>query len=224
MGRRCDNRAMPWPRPRSQVISALLLLLAPVPAACDFFHELDDADSAGTGTGGTDTGTGSDTDTAGSTGTGPCSVASDDRCLTQDALQSCDEASGELSSLDCGDVCGSFVNFTCIDTPSGQHGCWCVEPGAQKVYACWELESCLQGCTWDTTGECANQCFARTTAATVRMYGALVHCARSYCEQVCADAPDTCGGCLDDAMAGLAGDCAVPRSVCDNDQNDEWQP
>ena len=133
---------MPASRPRPGAISALLLLLAGASAGCDFFRELDDAESAGTGgdsggSGGSDTGTASGT--GGATGGGPCTVLEDDRCLTQDALQSCDEESGELSSLDCNELCGQFVNFTCIDTATGQHGCWCVEPGAQKVYACWEL-------------------------------------------------------------------------------------
>ncbi len=203
--------------PRPPVPAFLVALaLAAVPG-CDFFRELDSAESAGGtgGTGGTDTGT---------AGTGPC-APEDDTCLDQDRLRWCDPQTGAVEEQDCTAVCGQYVNFTCLQVAPSTHACWCVEPGAQKVYGCAELEACLQGCGLDPDGTCTDPCFARTTARTIRTFGALVHCAHAACEATCdGPDPDACAACIDSAMAGTYGGCALARSVCDADRGDEPWP
>jgi hypothetical protein len=187
---------------------------------CDFFRELDSEESAGTSTG-----TGGSGSSGGSgSGGGPCTVVDDDRCGDQDTLESCNEEDGVVTTYDCGLECGVYTNFTCIRAASGQHSCWCTGPGQQKVYSCTELEACLSGCGWDDTTGCADQCFARTTASTVRMYGAVVHCAFAACEPLCASDPASCDPCIQAALAGQAAGCALERSVCNADTNDEWGP
>ncbi len=204
---------------RSLASPALTLALALAAGACDFFQELDSAESAGT-TGGTSGGGATDTGTAGA---GPCGPA-DDTCLDQDRLRTCDPATGEVTEYDCAAVCGGTLNFTCLMVTPQDHACWCVEPGAQKVYGCKDLEACLQGCGADPTDACANQCFGRTTAETIRTYGALVHCAQAACEPTCEADVTACAACLESAMAGTSGGCALARSVCDADTGDEPWP
>jgi hypothetical protein len=184
-------------------------------AGCTFFKELESEEGAEISTG-TSTGT--------SDGSGDECTLIDDTCENQDTVRSCDLSTGQVDKYDCGVLCGGNVNFTCIDVGNGQHGCWCVAPGQQKVYSCWELESCLQGCGGAVDSFCSDQCFSRTTSSTVRMFGALVHCAQSGCEDTCRDEPAACGECINLAMAGGSGGCGLERSVCDGDQNDEPWP
>ena len=181
---------------------------------CDFFRELESTDDA------TDTDTATDGSTGTDTGTGPCTLVDDDRCIDQDLIDVCDVEAGEVTRWDCGQVCGGFVNFTCTSLGGGQHGCWCVEPGPQKVLSCSELEKCLKDCAWDQTDGCSNRCFSRTVSSVVRMYGAVVHCAHAACADVCTETSG-CQACLDNAMAGLGSGCALERAVCDQDRNDE---
>lgn len=185
-------------------------------AGCDFFRELESEPGAtGTDTGTVGTSTG-DTDDD-----GLCEVLNDDRCLDQDAVASCEPADGTLTDIDCPALCGSFVNFSCVVTGSGQHACWCVEPGPNKVLTCTGLESCLGSCDLSQSFVCADKCFARTDAATIRLFGALLHCAESSCEDTCRDAPASCQACVDAArMAGESG-CSLPRAVCDDDRDPE---
>lgn len=147
----------------------------------------------------------------------------DDLCLSQDTLQSCANGGEDPELFDCGALCGSFVNATCLHVGNGLHGCWCVDPGDYKTLSCTELESCLAGCDEDATGECGQECFGRTTAQTGRLYGALVHCAESECRDTCLLAPAACEECYTGALNGLTGSCVVERSLCDDDRNDdEW--
>lgn len=181
---------------------------------CDFFQELESADSAETGE------TDGDTEGDAEPVEGACSVPRDDRCLNQDIIQRCDPQTKEAVAEDCGVQCGSFLNFSCVNTGAG-HGCWCVEPGAQKVYSCTELEDCLQGCVLDATSECANRCFDRTNDSTIRMFGSLVHCAHDQCHDICIDSPQLCATCIDSGIREGAGECGLERSVCNEDRNDE---
>jgi hypothetical protein len=180
---------------------------------CDFFKELESADSAETG-GETE----GDTDVAAMEG--ECEPVRDDRCLNQDIVQHCDPDLLEASAEDCGIQCGSYVNFSCVSTASGP-GCWCVDVGAQKVYSCTELESCLEGCVFAPDSTCSNRCFSRTTESTIRMYGALINCAYSQCHDMCIDNPQLCTTCIDSGIREGAGECGLQRSVCDQDRNDE---
>ncbi|RMG99501.1 MAG: hypothetical protein D6705_02955 [Deltaproteobacteria bacterium] len=201
----------------SWVLAALVVAAS---SACDFFKELDSAESAGTS--GMDTET--DTGTGSGTGEdGPCGP-SDDTCVDQDRLRWCDPETGEVTEVDCTSECGTFMNFSCVTVGPSTHACWCVEPGLQKVYSCTELEACLEGCGFDPTDACANQCFGRTTAETIRMFGALVHCAHAACEATCEDDPEGCAACIAAGMEGTYGGCTLARSVCDADQNDETWP
>ncbi len=198
---------------------------------CDFFEELKSAPSAtegedtdadaGTGSG---SGSGSGTDAATATATAACTLLDDDHCADQDTLHACNLETGEVEIYDCGRLCGGYMNFTCINSGTGQHACWCVESGKQKVYSCPELEECLQDCGAAVGGTCSDQCFRRTTASTIRMYGAVVHCAHAACEPLCATDPVGCNTCLAAALAGQAAGCALERSVCDADKNDEPGP
>ena len=76
----------------------------------------------------------------------------DDLCLSQDTLQSCANGGEEPELFDCGALCGTFVNATCLHVGNGLHGCWCVDPGDYKTLSCTELESCLADCGEDATG------------------------------------------------------------------------
>jgi hypothetical protein len=191
------------------------ILLCGQLAGCTFFKELESAEGAEIDT---------DTSTDSSDGTGEVCSLLDDTCDDQDTVRSCDLGTGKIDTYDCGGLCGQNVNFTCIDVGTGQHGCWCVAPGQQKVYSCWELESCLEGCGGAVDSFCSDQCFARTTASTVRMFGALVHCAQSGCEDTCRNEATACAECINLAMAGGSGGCGLQRSVCDADENDEPWP
>jgi len=186
-------------------------------AACDFFQELESEP------GGSGTDTGAATDTSASTGNtdgdGPCELALDDHCIDQDTVQSCSIESGTVQELDCLALCGTFTNFSCVASASGQHACWCVESGANKVLSCTELEGCLAGCELDETLSCADRCFGRTDALTIRLFGALVHCAETTCEDLCFEAPGACAACLDSARLEGGGGCSLPRAVCDDDRN-----
>lgn len=197
---------------RLPAIFAAFVLLS----GCGFFTELESADMPGDDDAGTstdDTGTG-----------GPCTLVDDDYCMDQDTLSSCSVDSGETSIYDCGELCGQYLNFTCLNVGTGQHGCWCVAAGKQKVYSCTELEDCLRGCGGAYDSSCADQCFSRTTSGTIRMFGALIHCAQAGCEAGCLADPGGCGACVNAAQAGESGGCAVERAVCDNDRNDEPWP
>ncbi|MEM6991649.1 MAG: hypothetical protein AAF721_14175 [Myxococcota bacterium] len=198
-----------------------LLAVGPMAVGCDFFQELEDAESADTGdseasedaTAGGDPGASEDGFMA-----GPCTIERDDRCENQDVVASCDPATGLVTTVPCDALCGDNANFSCVSTAGGAHACWCVVPGTQKLWSCTELEACMADC--DQPGPCTDQCFAKTTEATVRMYGALVHCAESGCTQTCLDSPEFCGPCIANAIASGEG-CSIPRSICDADENDE---
>ncbi|MCX4242124.1 hypothetical protein [Paraliomyxa miuraensis] len=182
---------------------------------CDFFQELEsDPQPAATETGGDEAGA-----STGDTDGGPCEVLNDDRCLDQDRVASCGPADGVLSEVDCPAACGGLLNFSCIATATGQHACWCVEPGTYKVLTCPELESCLGECDLSESLACADQCFARTDADTIRIFGALVHCAEAACEDSCRQTPQTCQACVDAARGEGEGGCSLPRAVCDGDRN-----
>jgi hypothetical protein len=190
--------------------------------ACDFFEELESAESAeGTGSTGEATDTEPTTTTSATDGDDSCVFPDDDRCLDQDRLQACDPQSGAETNWDCGEICGANLNFTCLGVGAGYHGCWCVAQGKQKVLSCNELEGCLRGCETSPDGRCADQCFTRTTSSTIRMLGALVHCAHDSCHDICIEAPQQCSVCIQSGIDDGAGPCALERSVCDADQNDE---
>lgn len=206
-----------------------LLLAVALLAGCSFFKELQSADSAEDS--GSDSGTagdGSGSDSSGSTtaGDGPCTIARDDRCVDQDTLRSCDESTGEVTVSSCNALCTGTLNFSCvIATAAVQHGCWCVVPGDLEQLTCTELEGCLLDCSQATTTACADACFDRTTAGTIRTYGALVSCAHSGCDDTCRDEPQGCAACIASAIGAGTGDCALERSVCDADApSDPWWP
>jgi hypothetical protein len=194
------------------------LAIAAAVASCGFFQELESLESADAGDSEMGSSTGDD-DAEPTEGPG-CSFPEDDRCGAQDRLHVCDPESEVASTWDCSELCGGLVNFTCLGAGNGQHACWCVEPGAQKVLSCTELEDCLRGCEGAPDLGCADQCFSRTTAATVRTLGTLVHCAHSSCQATCVDDPASCPPCIETAMLGASG-CVLERTVCDNDRNDE---
>ena len=207
------------PRPTFAALSSLWLGLASLTSAagCDFFQELESEESAGSSdSGGTETDASTETDAEPS-----CSFPEDDRCLDQDRLQTCDPQSELASTWTCTELCGSFVNFTCLGVGNGQHGCWCVQPGTQKVLSCSELESCLRGCEGNTDATCSDQCFARATAGTIRTLGALVHCAHDTCHDTCISDQASCAPCIDSALTQGTAGCVLQRSVCDSDRNDD---
>jgi hypothetical protein len=129
-----------------------------------------------------------------------------------------------ITLYDCGEICGGNLNFTCLGVGYGQHGCWCAAPGQQKVLSCSELESCLRDCETAPDNFCSDKCFTRTTGSTVRMFGALVHCAHDSCHEICIEAPELCTTCIRSGIDDGAGPCGLERSVCDADQNDEPGP
>ncbi|MCA9653893.1 MAG: hypothetical protein H6712_15590 [Myxococcales bacterium] len=193
-----------------------MALGAPLGAGCDFFQELKSEPIAGTET---------DTDSSGSGGSdtgdpeGPCELARDDRCLDQDTVRSCDLQTGELAELDCPALCGSYTNFSCVSASTGQHACWCVEPGPTKTLSCTELEACLEDCDSSPTLACADQCFRRTDPLTIRILGALLHCAEATCEDTCLESPSSCPACVSAARLEGEGGCSLPRAICDDDRN-----
>ncbi|MGB1700889.1 MAG: hypothetical protein ACPHRO_13105, partial [Nannocystaceae bacterium] len=131
-----------------------------------------------------------------------------------DILSSCDLQSGILSEYNCASLCGGSLNFTCLSNPDGQHGCWCVQPGDFAIDGCVELEICIASCA---TPSCADSCFSRASTSTIRLLGALFHCAESDCEEFCQESADACNACILSTRAGVYGGCGVERSVCDND-------
>ncbi len=194
---------------------AVALLAASPFLGCGFFEELgaDDDDDDG----GDDGDTGSTVDMGSD---GPCG-AEDDFCISQDELSSCSPDTGDVTELNCAIACGSFMNFTCVHVTGGRHGCWCVSPGDQPIDGCVGLETCLASCGEGATTDCGNGCFERATYSTIRLYGALVHCAEQVCRDTCLTAPESCSQCIALARTGMIGDCAVERAVCDNDQPDD---
>jgi hypothetical protein len=199
--------------------AAAILAVAALSAACSFFEELKSAESAEA-----DTDSEADTEDV-PVPEGACQFPIDDRCGDQDTVHRCDPSTNEFELWSCSDQCGQFTNFSCVATGTGQHGCWCTEPGLQKVLSCSELATCLEDCVGDPTGGCADQCFSRTDTATVRLFGALVYCAHSNCHETCINSPEVCGACIDGAVRAGQSGCAFPRSVCDGDRNDEpWSP
>lgn len=188
-------------------------LLGLAGAGCEFFRELESAPV--TPASGTDT----DTDGASTEDTGPCDVALDDRCLDQDTVLSCGPNDGVLGEIDCPAVCGELVSFSCVATASGQHACWCVQPGDAKQLSCTGLEACLGDCDLTESLECADRCFARTDPTTIRRFGALVHCAESACDDACREDPGGCPACIEAARVAGEGGCSLPRAVCDDDRD-----
>jgi hypothetical protein len=133
-------------------------------------------------------------------------------------LSSCDLASGVLTDYNCATLCNGNLNFTCLSNPDGQHGCWCVQPGDIALDGCAQVEVCIAGCT---TANCTNGCFGRASTPTIRLLGALFHCAESDCEAQCEASAETCNSCILATRAGVYGGCGVERSVCDADTVDE---
>ena len=173
--------------------TAALLAAALAGPGCGFFEELKSEESAEGGDSDTD-------DEPEDAPDGDCEFPIDDRCGDQDTVHRCDPTTLQFEVVSCAELCGQFMNFACIGTGTGEHGCWCTEPGAQKVLSCTELEGCLKDCVADATGTCADRCFSRTNDATVRLFGALVYCAHDSCHETCIDAPEGCAACIDAAV------------------------
>jgi hypothetical protein len=190
--------------------AALTLLLAGLPLGCDFFDELESDPIESTST------DGGDGDGDGD-GDGHCGLE-DDRCASQDLLTSCDLATGTLTDYNCASVCGASLNFTCLSSGNGQHGCWCVQPASIALDGCADLEVCVSECA---TPECSSACFSRASTPTIRLLGALFHCAESDCEDLCKESAEVCNSCILATRAGVYGGCGVERSVCDADTVDE---
>ncbi len=188
-------------------------------AGCDFFKELEGNES--------ETGEESSSETAGEstgeTGEESCMLGVNDACIAQDLVLTCEQDSDEFVTFDCAAACSPNLNVSCI-TVSGVQGCWCAAPGPNKLDSCSELEDCLDGCGAQAYESCGDTCFARTDSQTVRLLGALIYCAEQSCETICGQDPGAaCGNCLWDARQGLIGDCALERSICDQDSNgDPW--
>lgn len=182
-------------------------------AGCDFFDELKSAPTDTEATSGSSGG-----DTSGTEGDGPCEIEFDDLCLDQDTVSSCSPTEGTVSELDCPTLCGANTNFSCVATATGQHACWCVVPGGNKNLSCTELESCLAECNVEVDPGCTDRCFGRTDPSTIRLFGALVHCAEATCADTCRDEPAACNACLTSARVGGGGGCSLPRAVCDDDR------
>ena len=205
-----------------------LVVVATLTGACGWFKELQSADSGAGASTGSDSGSDSGSQDSGSDGTGEalCEIVEDDRCDDQDTLLSCDEATGVLSEYSCNDMCTGTLNFSCvIASADSRHGCWCVVPGDQKLLTCSELESCLLDCSQASSTACADACFVRTNAGTVRTYGALVSCAHRDCDDTCRDEPQACSSCISSTIGAGTGKCTLERSVCDADaSSDPWWP
>lgn len=198
---------------------ALVLALG---SGCDLLKELQDAPGAETGEADASGSGGGSSDTSAPADGAPCEVALDDACHDQDTLASCDPASGTLQVVPCDELCGSYTNFSCVGTQTGQHACWCVEPGLQKVYSCTEVEACMLGC--GDSAACIDECFARTTETTIRILGALLYCGEASCDATCRADPQACSACVQTALESGAGGCTVERALCDGDRNDEPEP
>ncbi|GEM_PF-1145849 len=195
---------------------------------CSFFKELESLPGADTeaGSTGTNESGGSENeqqsgDGSGSESGGPCTLANDDYCLDQDTVHACRLDDGETVVASCTDMCGQYLNVTCIDVGTGQHGCWCVQPGKHNVYGCTALESCVAGCAGVI--ECIDPCFSRATQSTIRLFGTLMFCGRDTCADACNNLPSSCQACIANALAGIGG-CELERTVCDNDESDEPDP
>lgn len=204
-----------------------LLCLAALAGGCSFFEELQSAESAEDSGSGTDEGTdGADPSSGTTDGDAPCTIESHDRCLDQDTLQTCDEASGLATVSSCNALCTGSLNFSCVIASAAvQHGCWCVVPGDLDLLSCTELETCLLECSGATTNACADACFDRADAGTIRTYGALVACAHQGCDDGCRDDPAGCSACISTAIASGTGACTLERAVCDADPSaDPWWP
>jgi hypothetical protein len=198
------------------VLSALVVSVFAL-GACDFFNELQSADSEtgeGDGDGDGDGESGSETG-------GECTLQ-DDMCVSQDNLLSCNFETGELEDLNCANLCAPNINVACMMAPSTVHACWCAVPGDIKIDSCTQLESCLNNCGPAATEECGWNCLDRTDASTVRLLGALLSCADIACDQICKDDINVCADCLLSARAGLYGDCSIERSTCDQDSSEPW--
>lgn len=199
-----------------RLMFGLSLVLASSSLACGFFDELEplgDETTGGEDTGAEDgTGDGETGDAAG------CTIV-DDRCDSQDVVESCDLETGELSTLNCAVLCGGSLNVTCLQGPTGQHGCWCVSPGVTALDGCGALEACLLNCT---TTACSDGCFDRASTSTIRLLGALYHCAEQDCESICTETPEGCNSCILATRSGVYGNCGVERSVCDSDDVDDY--
>lgn len=195
-------------------VRALAAFLALSATACGgFFEELQSAESVEGDSDGTD----GDTEVI----MGDCDFPVDDRCGDQDTIEQCDPTSLQYEVFDCTALCGDLTNLSCITTGTNQHGCYCVEPGLNKQLSCTELEACVASCAADASGACEDQCYARTTVSTVRLYGSLIYCANDECHDTCVNAPEACGTCIANTIAMGNGMCGLPRSVCDNDVNDD---
>jgi len=179
----------------------------------NFFRELGSEDDGGDDESG---------DAPGDTGSdiGPCEFPRDDLCRDQDRLTHCDPETLEATAYDCSLLCGSNLNVSCIATEDGAHGCWCVRPGQYKNASCAELEACLLDCAAAPNDACNDACFARTDRSTARVYGVLVSCAYNQCHDVCVDAPDDCGECVQAGLRGN-GECGLARAVCDADRRSD---
>lgn len=188
----------------------LVAVLAAFLPGCDWISELP------SGEGDTDGDTdGAADDTGGDDGAdGQCTHV-DDYCSGQDVIESCNPETRETSTVYCAQVCGANLNFTCIEAGGGVHGCWCVVPGKTRIDGCADLERCLADC--DGAESCSDRCFGRTDASTIRLYGALIHCAEVDCKPLCDDFPEECASCVVATKSGLYGDCSVERAACDQD-------
>ncbi len=202
-------------------------------AGCSLFQELQSADSSTPATDGSSGGSDGSGSGSGSGSGGAeahaCVIASDDRCENQDTLRSCDPSTGEATVYSCTDVCGGNLNFSCLlASTEGQHACWCVVPGAGKQLSCTGLEDCLRACeaSQSAPAGCADTCFSRTNAETIRSYGALVFCANEYCDTACHEDQAACGDCVAEAIQFGGGDCTLERALCDQDDgtDDPWWP
>lgn len=209
-----------------------VLSVAILATSCSYFKELQSAESVTESSGATGDATEGDDDsdetgedTSDESGDEACDLADDDLCLDQDTLQTCDPESGERVEMACADLCTGTMNFSCvIASADSRHGCWCVVPGEQKLLTCIELEVCLYECTASGDSTCADACFDRTNAATIRTFGALVSCAHNDCDETCRETPEECSTCIATATAGT-GECVLERSVCDSDESgDPWWP
>lgn len=188
---------------------------------CDFFKELEGNESE-TGESSTESSTGDESGDTGESGDGPCIPGQDDFCSAQDLLEACDPDSGELVTFDCAAACSPNLNVSCLQVGTVQ-SCWCAAPGNNKIDSCSELEDCLDSCGANAYAGCGDACFGRTDASTIRLFGSLLHCAEESCAVICDADAVACTNCLYDARAGLIGDCALERSICDMDSNgDTW--
>lgn len=139
-------------------------------------------------------------------------------CPEQDTLVECSGPKRKPIPSDCPLLCNGLTPVSCIALKNGSHGCWCEEPGKQRVYGCAELERCVQRCGGpEHAAVCVHGCFKRSLAATIRLYGSLVHCAEKECVELCRKNPAQCALCRQQSQKGLIGSCASLRASCDQD-------